>query len=200
VSSSANPRAVRLTRRSILTAAEERLLQPLAHGCARPGAQGETMHVNEVMSRSPRTCRIDDSADAAVRVMWEQDCGAVPVLDHEGRVAGIVTDRDICIATYFQSAPPSALRVADIMSRDVCTCRTSDAVTDAEQAMRQRQVRRLPVIDERQVLVGMLSVSDLAQSAKHAGRLRASGGDGVDLLQTVTAVSEPRQRRVPPAV
>jgi CBS-domain-containing membrane protein len=61
-------------------------------------------------------------------------------------------------------------------------------------------VRRLPVIDERQVLVGMLSVSDLAQSAKHAGRLRASGGDGVDLLQTVTAVSEPRQRRVPPAV
>jgi CBS-domain-containing membrane protein len=153
------------------------------------------MHVNEVMSRSPRTCSIDDSADAAVRVMWEQDCGAVPVLDHEARVAGIITDRDICIATYFQGAPPSALRVADVMSRDVCTCRVNDGITEAEQAMRQRQVRRLPVVDERQALVGILSVSDLAQNAKRAGRLRSPAGDSLDLLQTVTAVSEPRQRR-----
>jgi CBS domain-containing protein len=158
------------------------------------------MHVNEVMSHSPRTCSIDDSADAAVRVMWEQDCGAVPVLDHEGRVAGIITDRDICIAAYFKGAPPSALRVADVMSRDVCTCRVTDAVAEAERAMRQRQVRRLPVIDERQALVGILSVSDLAQNAKRNGRLRTSGGDSVELLQTVTAVSEPRQRRAAPAV
>jgi CBS domain-containing protein len=158
------------------------------------------MHVNEVMSRSPRTCSIDDSADAAVRVMWEQDCGAVPVLDHEGRVAGIITDRDICIATYFQGAPPSALRVADVMSRDVCTCRVTDPVAEAERSMRQRQVRRLPVVDERQALVGILSVSDLAQNAKRNGRLRTTGGDGVELLQTVTAVSEPRQRHVAPAV
>jgi CBS-domain-containing membrane protein len=124
----------------------------------------------------------------------------VPVLDHEGRVAGIVTDRDICIAAYFQGAPPSGLRVADIMSRDVCTCRLTDAVTEAERAMRQRQVRRLPVVDEQQTLVGILSVSDLTQSARRNGRLRTAASDGAELLQTVTAVSEPRQRRTAQAV
>src|SRR5262245_6101900 len=63
------------------------------------------MEVREIMSTDLETCRADDTLDRAARLMWEHDCGVVPVVDHEGTAVGMITDRDICMAAYTQGRP-----------------------------------------------------------------------------------------------
>jgi len=156
------------------------------------------MEVRTLMTSDPNCCVIDQSANDAARIMWERDCGVVPVLDEQGKVAGVVTDRDICMAAYFQGEPLSRISLADIMSREPCCCSPSDDVADAERMMRERQIRRLPVVDEAGTLVGMLSLGDVAQTVKSNGngapKRRANGAAETDqeLLATVAAVSTPR--------
>lgn len=149
------------------------------------------MQVKDLMTSSPAVCRLDDTANEAARIMWERDCGAVPVVDRDGRAAGIITDRDICMAAYFHGEPLAQIRVSEVMSRDLRTCRPEDDVTNAERVMRQHQVRRLPVVVDGTTLVGILSLSDLAQTVP-----RQNGGrqtvETQELLQVLTAISEPR--------
>ncbi len=149
------------------------------------------MRVKDLMTNTPSICRIDESANEAARIMWDHDCGAVPVVDHDGRLAGIVTDRDICMAAYFHGAPLGSIAVADVMSRDICTCEAHEELAAAEQRMRDRQVRRLPVVDGDHVLTGILSLSDVTKGVtRPSGHPR--GSDIVELLQTVAAISTPR--------
>jgi CBS domain-containing protein len=155
------------------------------------------MYVKDVMTRSPRACAVGETANEAARIMWEQDCGAVPVVDRTGCVVGMVTDRDICMGAYFQGESLSAIPLTNIMSRMVCTCEASTDLTEAERKMREWQVRRLPVVDEDGVLIGILSLSDVAQGVSRSGGLRQATSDGRELLQTVAVVSEPRHREQP---
>lgn len=150
------------------------------------------MNVKELMTDSPSACGINDSANDAVRIMWECDCGSVPVLDSEGHAIGIVTDRDICMAAYFTGRPLSAIPVTEIMSRDLCTVREDTDVSEAERLMQQRQVRRLPVVANGGCLVGILSLGDVALGVSGNGGARQSSREGQELLRTVTKVSEPR--------
>jgi CBS domain-containing protein len=150
------------------------------------------MRIKEVMTESPQTCRVGDSANDAARIMWECDCGVVPIVDHAGRVAGIVTDRDICMAAYFQGRPLSQIAVGSIMSPDVSTCSREADLTDAERLMQERQIHRVPVVDDGGHLVGMLSLSDVARGVKRSGALAQKNGEAQELLQTVTRISEPR--------
>jgi CBS domain-containing protein len=152
------------------------------------------MQVKELMTTSPSVCTLADTTNEAARIMWERDCGAVPVVDRNGHVVGMITDRDICIAAYFQGEPLSQIRVADVMSRELCVCRPEDEVAAAERVMRENQVRRLPVVTDGKFLVGILSVSDLAQGVPRAA---GSGGrpqapESQELLQVLSAISEPR--------
>lgn len=128
------------------------------------------MNVKDVMTRSPKACAAGDSANDAARIMWEQDCGSVPVVDHAGCVVGMVTDRDICMAAYFQGAPLSSIPLSNIMSRDVCTCEAGTELNEAERMMQDWRVRRLPVVDEGGSLVGMLSLGDVAQGVRPVRR------------------------------
>lgn len=156
------------------------------------------MRVQELMTLAPWTCRATDSATIAAQMMWDRDCGIVPVLGEDGHLAGVVTDRDLCMAAYFQDRPLSQISVASAMSSDVFTCRPGDPVSDAERLMRQKQVKRLPVVDDHGWLAGMLSLSDVAQAVKRNGGLREKAAGGEDLLETVAAVSKPRvERRLP---
>jgi CBS domain-containing protein len=150
------------------------------------------MRVREVMTTSPRSCTPGSSANEAAQIMWEQDCGSVPVLDGDGRPIGIVTDRDICMAAYFRGTSLSAIPIGEVMSHDVCTCGPDADVNEAEERMREWRVRRLPVVNTRGVLVGMLSLGDLAQGVSRNGGLRQGQSDGRALLETVASVSEPR--------
>src|SRR5437667_119049 len=151
------------------------------------------MRVKELMTHSPRACGVNDSANAAARIMWERDCGAVPVLGDDGHVVGIVTDRDICMAAYFQGLPLSSIQVANIMSADVCTCEAHDEVTRAEALMRQRQINRLPVVENGGMLVGMLSLCDVTQGIKRAGgdrKTRKVDGAGMPQRAGVKLVTD----------
>jgi CBS-domain-containing membrane protein len=77
----------------------------------------------------------------------------------------MITDRDICMAAHFQGGPLHALKVKDAMSKSVLACKPSDTIADAESTMRSNQVRRLPVVDEENRVVGILSLNDIAVEA-----------------------------------
>jgi CBS domain-containing protein len=149
------------------------------------------MQVKDLMTSSPSVCTLDDTTNEAARIMWERDCGAVPVVDRHGHVAGMITDRDICMAAYFQGEPLSQIRVTDVMSRELRVCRAEDDVAAAERVMRENQVRRLPVVKDGTMLVGILSLSDLAQGVPRDNGSRQPA-NAQELLQVVSAVSSPR--------
>ena len=133
------------------------------------------MRISDLMTRSVATVRAGQPLADAVKLMWDCDCGAVPVLeDHGNRVVGMVTDRDICMATWSRNAAPAALCAADAMSRQLHACSMSDTVQRAEELMRREQIRRVPVLDAEQRLVGILSLADIARQADgtHANRTR----------------------------
>jgi len=151
------------------------------------------MRVRKLMTVAPTTCGPNDSCSEAARIMWDCDCGSVPVVDSTGRAVGIVTDRDICMAALFHGSPLSSITVGEVMSGDLSTCQADDDVKDAERLMRERRVRRLPVVDGGGSLVGILSLGDVAQSAGMANGHAAS--DPADLVETIATISEPRIER-----
>jgi len=120
------------------------------------------MQVERMMVHEVRTCRAHDSLNAAAQIMWEYACGCVPVVDEQGRPVGFLTDRDICMAAYTQGGLLQTLRVETAMARNVIACRADDELADAARIMRERGVRRLPVVNQDGRLVGLLSIDDLA--------------------------------------
>jgi CBS-domain-containing membrane protein len=144
------------------------------------------------MTHPVRSCNIHDAAVIPASLMWEHDCGMVPVIDDEGRLAGVVTDRDICMAAYLQGRPLADITIASFMAPHVATCRPDDELVWAEHLMSQRQVHRLPVVDGCGKLVGVLSLGDLARVAPQLTAHRHWGDLGDDLLQTMAAISQRR--------
>ena len=123
------------------------------------------MKIRDFMTQGVHTVRPDDTLDTAAGRMWAHDCGSLPVVDVSGRVIAMVTDRDVCMAAYTQGKRLSSIRVATAMSRGVVTCYSEDAPIAAERKMREQQVRRLPVMDNRGRLVGIVSLNDIALEA-----------------------------------
>ncbi|MGB8330378.1 MAG: CBS domain-containing protein, partial [Polyangiales bacterium] len=128
----------------------------------------------------------------AAQLMWEHDFGALPVMGSDDRVIGIVTDRDICMAAYTQGRPLHAISVQVAMAKEVFTCRPEDSVEDAEHLMGDKQIRRLPVLDEAGQLVGMLSLGDVARE------LGASRKKNVvrELVHTLASICTPRAQSI----
>lgn len=144
------------------------------------------MNVREVMTKTVWTCRGDEAMSAAARLMWEHDIGAVPVVDAGGKIVGIVTDRDLCMCAYFTGEPLAAVPVEHAMSKVVFTIGPAQPVEKAEELMRSKAIRRLPVV-EGEELVGMITLGDLARAAQ-ARRGVAAG----DVNATLAAIVEPR--------
>jgi CBS domain-containing protein len=122
------------------------------------------MKVEEWMSREVFTCRPDSSMNEAAYLLWQNDCGVLPVVDAQDKVVGIITDRDMCMSACLRGAPLSALRVQDAMSRAPITCSRSDTIEHAIRLMSDHQVRRIPVVDAQQRVEGILSMNDLARN------------------------------------
>lgn len=119
------------------------------------------MKVQDIMTTAPETCRTATNLAVAVERLWNADCGVLPVTDENARLTGIITDRDICIALGTRNRPASSVRVDEVMRRPVETCRTDEDVNVALGRMKERRVRRLPVLDDQGKLVGMLSLNDI---------------------------------------
>lgn len=124
------------------------------------------MRVAELMTKQVASCKITDNLGTAAKLMWDADCGAIPVLGVDGTVKGMVTDRDICMACFMRNAAPSALSAQDAMSRALYSCTPETSVADAEKTMRKNQVRRIPVVDKHGRLAGVLSLADIAREAE----------------------------------
>jgi CBS domain-containing protein len=125
------------------------------------------MLVENIMSRDVHCCRAEDTLAHAAELMWRYDCGALPVCGRgDGHhLVGIITDRDICMHALFGAKALAELSVGGGMSRTVHSLRPSDSLAQAERVMRESRVRRLPVIDHDGMLLGMLSLADLAREA-----------------------------------
>src|SRR5687767_14540394 len=121
------------------------------------------MRVKDIMTSNASCIRASDSLSAAAKVMWDCDCGAVPVIDESSRVIGMITDRDICMSCWTQDRSPGALQVSQSMSRELYRCSPEDSLASAESIMRSKQVRRLPVTDEQGRLAGIISLADLVK-------------------------------------
>jgi CBS domain-containing protein len=154
------------------------------------------MRVIDCMTTDLVTCHPEDSDAHAAQLMWESDCGVLPVLDDLGRVVGMVTDRDICMGAYTKGERFSALRVRDAMSTDGHHCGPADALEDALGVLARHQVRRVPVLDEDGRLVGLLSMNDVARSLDFAERDERDFLNSA-VVETLAAISAPRGVRGP---
>lgn len=147
------------------------------------------MKVQDLMSKPAVTCRHTDTVNAAAELMWQFDCGAVPATDDGGRLVGIITDRDICMATYTKGSSPLGISVCDAMSKEVFACHAGDSLAAAQQLMSEKQVHRLPVVDGENRPVGLLSLNDLV---RHAASAPTKEGVEREVVETLAAVCQPR--------
>ena len=123
------------------------------------------MNVERVMKRDVKACKTSDNLNRAAQLMWENACGCIPVTDQGNKIVGMLTDRDICMAAYTQGRTLDSIAAETSMAQKVVTCRIDDDVTTAIRLMRETGVRRLPVVDERGSLRGIVSLDDLAGEA-----------------------------------
>jgi CBS domain-containing protein len=153
------------------------------------------MKVDDIMTRDVRSCSPEESLSSAAQIMWEIDCGAVPVVDAERRVIGMITDRDICMASHLQGVILGEGSVASAMARDIKCCGPHDSPATVQTLMQQHKIRRVPVVDAERRLIGIITLADLAYVM---GGSQTPGGDGMTwsaVGHTLAAVCEPRGGR-----
>jgi CBS domain-containing protein len=147
--------------------------------------------VGSIMTRNVVSCSGNDTLHRAAQIMWDRDCGAVPVVDAEGRAVGLVTDRDLCMAAYTRARPLSAISVSSLLSGKLHTCAASTSLDEAVARMRGQRIRRLVVVDPKdQRLVGMLSLADLARQLPVSAAMRRQAS--VVLSELLARLSERR--------
>lgn len=144
------------------------------------------MKIQDIMTRDPSSVTPDASVREAAQIMKREDVGVVPVVDgeHQRRLVGLVTDRDIAIRCI-ADGKDGTCRVRDVMSTDdLATCKENDDVGNVMDAMRTEKVRRIPIVDERGSLVGIVSQADVLRKTKDTSRAG----------ETVERISEPGGR------
>jgi CBS domain-containing protein len=156
------------------------------------------MRVAELMTKDVASCRTSEPSSAACQIMWDCDCGFVPVLaDDRDEVVGVVTDRDVCMACWSRGLSPQNLLVADAMSKTLRSCSPNDSVAEAEAIMRTNQIRRLPVIENGR-LVGLLSLADIAREAGRAGARRDRDLASDEITSTLSGIVQPPSQAARP--
>lgn len=124
------------------------------------------MKVNDVMTKSVGFCREDDNLGKAVAVMWQKDCGMIPILNDKDRVVGVVTDRDVSVAATTRNVIPSNIPVKDLIIGKTITCSKKDSIKKILKKMRKHQIKRIPIVKKNGKLDGVVSINDLLQMKK----------------------------------
>lgn len=152
--------------------------------------------VGSIMTRNVASCSGTDTLHRAAQIMWDRDCGAVPIVDAQGRAVGVVTDRDLCMAAYTRGRPLAAVSVSSMLAGRLHTCFASTSLEEAMARMIAHRVRRLVVIEPAsQRLIGMLALADVA---RHLSGLSATHRRApARLAALLAALSEPRMSPAP---
>lgn len=130
------------------------------------------MKIRDIMHTDVKCCSPDSPLDSVALTMWNNDCGAVPIIDEQGKPVGIVTDRDIAIGGAIQHKPLWEMKSIDVaMNRSLYTCTADDDIAGALELMQRNQIRRLPVVDKQGKLTGILSLGDVVT---HTGNSRSN--------------------------
>lgn len=129
------------------------------------------MRVQELMTAQPFTCQSNQSLYVVARMMWEHDCGAIPIVDDKGHLVGMVTDRDICMAAFTQGRALQELPIHIAMSKQIYSARPEQDVSEVRALMADHQVRRIPIVDEQRKPIGIVTLKDLARDPSTATRL-----------------------------
>lgn len=143
------------------------------------------MKVQDVMTKDVLFCTIRDGLDRAASIMWEKDCGIVPVVDGEKRVVGIITDRDICIAAASRNQPPANIEASELAGRKIVSCAPSDDLKDILKLMKRNKIKRLPVTSQNGELLGIISLTDILFAAEKNKKLQKR------ILSTLIEISKP---------
>jgi len=122
------------------------------------------MNCSEVMTRDPNCCLPTDTVFDAAQLMKSENVGPIPIVNdrEKNKLEGIVTDRDLALKVVAEGLDPKDTRVREVMTTGVVTCRADDNVNDALDLMEQHQLRRIPIVDGNDRLVGIIAQADIA--------------------------------------
>jgi CBS domain-containing protein len=146
------------------------------------------MKAREIMSQPPYTCGPTTDLATVAKIMWDHDCGFVPVVDASGTVTGVITDRDICIATSTRRLLPEHISAAQAMASPIHACLSDDSISDVLATMKQCRIRRVPVLDANGRLQGVISLNDLVLASNATRAPQAS-----EIVSTMAAICAHRQ-------
>jgi CBS domain-containing protein len=143
------------------------------------------MKVKEIMTPDPKAIWLTESLADAAQLMWENDCGVLPVIKDGRKVVGLITDRDICMASAIKQANPAGISVEEVMTGQVFSVKPEDDVAQALETMQEHKIRRLPVVSAERELEGILSMNDIVLKASEA-----NGLDYSDVVRTYQAICQ----------
>src|SRR5215469_897985 len=153
------------------------------------------MKVKDLMTSDVKSCREYNTLNTAAQLMWDHDIGCVPIVDHENRVIGMLTDRDMCMSVFLQGAPMTAASVTSAMSKETFLCCSDDDITSVEQLMREKQIHRVPAVDAQGRLAGIISLNDIArEAARESEEKKPREVSDAEIASTIASVCAPRHR------
>jgi CBS domain-containing protein len=147
------------------------------------------MKVKEIMTPDAKAIWLTESLADAAQLMWENDCGVLPIIKDGRKVIGMITDRDICMAVAMRDKNPSGVSVEEVMTGLIYSVNPEDEIDQALKAMQEHKIRRLPVVNAEGELEGILSMNDVVLNAKAKGD-SVGYGDVVKTYQAICQRSE----------
>lgn len=150
------------------------------------------MNVERWMTRTVHTCQPTDTLQTAAQLLWQHDLGSLPVVDADRRVLGVVTDRDLCMAAFTRGSTLAHHTVGSAMARQVTTIGPRDSIRRAHELLRGQQLRRLPVVDAENRLVGVITIQDLVLRSMTELPSTKRKSAASEILQTLGAIASPR--------
>ena len=148
------------------------------------------MKVKEVMTPNAKSIWLTESLVDAAKLMWDNDCGVLPIIKDGRKVIGMITDRDICMALAMRDKNPSGVSVEEVMTGQVYAVSSEDDVEQALQTMKDHKIRRVPVLNPEGELEGILSMNDLVLHAKASKGAAAGTIKYDDVVKTYQAICE----------
>lgn len=150
------------------------------------------MKVKDLMTGEVKSCRPETDLATAAKMMWDYDCGMLPVVDNENKVIGVITDRDICIAVATKNRLAANIAVGEVISGNVYSGAPGDDVHAALKTMRHNKIHRLPVVNEQGEIAGILSLNDVVLRAEEEKGRRHPELNYEDAMSTIKAICEHR--------
>ena len=142
------------------------------------------MKIREIMSGDPACCLVSDTAQTVAKILCEKNIGSMPVVadQRERKLVGMITDRDLCCSVIAQGSDPKTTQIENLVTLSAFTCRDGENVEACERLMQEHQVRRIPIVDAEDRVIGIVSQADLALRDK-----------GERVSKTVAEISKPAQ-------